>query len=227
MMEYVRIMAHFQYNGGFGGMAPPLYDMPTYPHQAGYGAEAGHCLNFSPIQQGLATPTPTQMSFQQSMDMGSMPQVPVALPGNWPQQPTPLPSQPQVQFSSNLGYTPSMPARSDTMQSAGDNIGSPTASSPSDVKDEDTVTLSPSSYFWNEMTLPSCSDASGTCQCGDGCACVGCLTHGGHTGEPLDDTTTTTTTATAEHDPFLNFDSSLALNMNDPTHFLSFNPDPS
>ncbi|KAI4710098.1 hypothetical protein J4E89_005330 [Alternaria sp. Ai002NY15] len=224
MMEYVRIMAHFQYNGGFGGMPPPLYDMPTYPHQPGYGAEAGHNLNFGPMQQSLATPTPTQMSFQQSMDMATMPQVPMVLPRDWPQQLNPVPSQPQAQFSTSLGYTPSMSAPSDTLQNPTDTIGSPAASSPSDIKDEDTVTLSPSSYFWNEMTLPSCSDASGTCQCGDGCACVGCLTHGGHTGEPLDDPTPTTT---AEHDSFLGFDPSLALNMNDPTDFLSFNPDPS
>ena len=225
MMEYVRIMAHFQYNGGFGGMAPPLYDMPTYPHQPGYGAEAN--MSFNAMQQGLTTPTPTQMSFQQSMDMPNMVQVPMALPGNWPQQLTPSPSQPQqAQFStsSSLSYNkPSMPASGDTKtRKPSETMDSPAASSPSDTKDEDTVTLSPSSYFWNEMTLPSCSDASGTCQCGDGCACVGCLTHGGHTGESLDDTGTA-----AEHDPFLSFDTSLALNMNDPTDFLNFNPDPS
>jgi hypothetical protein len=223
MMEYVRIMAHFQYNGGFGGMAPPLYDMPTYPHQPGYGAEAG--MNFNSLQQSLTASTPTQMSFQQSMDVPNMVQVPMALPGNWPQQLTSLPNQPQARFSNSgsLGYnTPSMPTPSDSLRKAGDVMDSPAASSPNDTKDEDTVTLSPSSYFWNEMTLPSCSDASGTCQCGDGCACVGCLTHGGHTGERLDDTTTT-----AEHDPFLSFDTSLALNMNNPADFLSFNSDPS
>ncbi|KAI4906256.1 hypothetical protein J4E90_010729 [Alternaria incomplexa] len=150
--------------------------------------------------------------------------VPMVLPRDWPQQLNPVPSQPQAQFPSSLGYTPTMSAPSDTLQKSTDTIGSPAASSPSDIKDEDTVTLSPSSYFWNEMTLPSCSDASGTCQCGDGCACVGCLTHGGHTGEPLEDPTPTTT---AENGSFLGFDPSLALNMNDPADFLSFNPDPS
>ena len=59
--------------------------------------------------------------------------------------------------------------------------------SPLDVKEEDTPTLSPSSYFWQEIVLPGCNDETGTCQCGDGCECVGCLTHGGHNGVPLTD----------------------------------------
>ena len=59
------------------------------------------------------------------------------------------------------------------------------ADSPNDGKDEDTPTLSPSSYLWSELVLPGCNDATGTCQCGDGCECVGCLTHGGHNGVPL------------------------------------------
>ncbi|KAJ5135473.1 uncharacterized protein N7515_004751 [Penicillium bovifimosum] len=35
--------------------------------------------------------------------------------------------------------------------------------------------------------LPStCSDVTGSCQCGSDCSCVGCLTHNGHNGIPLD-----------------------------------------
>lgn len=49
----------------------------------------------------------------------------------------------------------------------------------------DTPTLSPSSFFWQQVELPGCDDASGACRCGDGCQCVGCLTHGGHDGVPL------------------------------------------
>ena len=30
-----------------------------------------------------------------------------------------------------------------------------------------------------------CNDISGTCQCDSNCTCVGCLTHNGHTGDPL------------------------------------------
>lgn len=47
--------------------------------------------------------------------------------------------------------------------------------------------LSPSAFFIQSLELPgNCTDVSGTCQCGDGCACVGCLTHGGHNGVPFD-----------------------------------------
>lgn len=44
----------------------------------------------------------------------------------------------------------------------------------------ETPTLSPSAFFLQSYTLPGCDDATGTCQCGDGCTCVGCLTHTGH-----------------------------------------------
>lgn len=45
---------------------------------------------------------------------------------------------------------------------------------------DDTSTLSPSSFLLQQFTLPDCSDLSGTCQCGEGCTCPGCLTHRGH-----------------------------------------------
>lgn len=32
----------------------------------------------------------------------------------------------------------------------------------------------------------SCSDVTGSCQCGSDCSCVGCLTHSGHNGVPLE-----------------------------------------
>ena len=41
-------------------------------------------------------------------------------------------------------------------------------------------------YQINPDELLSCTDISGSCKCGDDCACVGCLTHTGHTGEPFD-----------------------------------------
>ena len=41
-------------------------------------------------------------------------------------------------------------------------------------------------YQINPDEILSCTDISGSCKCGDDCACVGCLTHTGHTGEPLD-----------------------------------------
>lgn len=50
-------------------------------------------------------------------------------------------------------------------------------------------TFSSSGYYTMEFPMDSlggCTDVSGSCQCGDDCACVGCLTHTGHNGIPLD-----------------------------------------
>jgi hypothetical protein len=55
------------------------------------------------------------------------------------------------------------------------NASLDTAESP-----EDSSTLSPSSFLLQQFTLPDCSNESGTCLCGEGCSCVGCLTHSGH-----------------------------------------------
>ncbi|GLB10489.1 hypothetical protein AtubIFM57258_006897 [Aspergillus tubingensis] len=47
----------------------------------------------------------------------------------------------------------------------------------------------PSEYYTLEypVGLPSaCSDTTGSCQCGSDCTCVGCLTHSGHNGLPLE-----------------------------------------
>ena len=49
-----------------------------------------------------------------------------------------------------------------------------------------------SAYYTMEIPMDppaphaSCTDVSGSCQCGDDCACIGCLTHTGHNGIPLD-----------------------------------------
>ena len=38
-------------------------------------------------------------------------------------------------------------------------------------------------YEYDPIGLRECTDSTGACQCGDGCSCVGCLTHSGHDGE--------------------------------------------
>lgn len=49
--------------------------------------------------------------------------------------------------------------------------------------------MHPSEYYTLEypVGIPSaCSDMTGSCQCGNDCSCVGCLTHSGHNGVSLD-----------------------------------------
>jgi hypothetical protein len=48
--------------------------------------------------------------------------------------------------------------------------------------DGNSPTLSPSAFMLHEYTLPGCDNFYGTCHCGDGCSCDGCLTHSGHDG---------------------------------------------
>ncbi|KAI9038770.1 putative copper-activated transcription factor GRISEA [Aspergillus affinis] len=51
--------------------------------------------------------------------------------------------------------------------------------------------MEPSEYYTLEypVGLPSgCSDVTGSCQCGNDCCCVGCLTHSGHDGFSLEAT---------------------------------------
>lgn len=217
MMEYVRLMAQFQYTGGFGSMPPPLYDMPTYPHHPGFGAEA------NPMQFNLnsfSTPTPTQMNFDANMGMGSVPSTPIVHPNAW-QKPDNLASS--IHAFEPSGYMMPTPTTEASLSlKTEEPAATPAADSPNDGKDEDTPTLSPSSYFWNQMVLPGCNDATGTCQCGDGCECVGCLTHGGHNGVQLDAPTISDTTTF----PDFATDNTGGLNLDgDTSHFL-FDPAP-
>ncbi|EED21559.1 copper-activated transcription factor GRISEA, putative [Talaromyces stipitatus ATCC 10500] len=48
--------------------------------------------------------------------------------------------------------------------------------------------MQPSEYYTLEypVGLNLCSDITGTCQCGNDCNCVGCITHSGHDGVVLD-----------------------------------------
>lgn len=222
MMEYVRLMAEFQYTGAFGGQQAPLYDMPTYPHHPGFGAEANSTSNFTFLPQSHASPNQAHMPFQANLDATVMAGTPLSLSSPWRQpsistptieQPpfldssTPTPTESQLKLE--MAPPPTIPA-----------AATPVANSPSGSNEEETPTLSPSSFFWNEMVLPGCNDATGTCQCGDGCECVGCLTHGGHNGIAL------AAPSMSEHEAFPSFtaDAGLNLNLGDPSGFLNFDP---
>jgi hypothetical protein len=65
--------------------------------------------------------------------------------------------------------------------------------------------MHPSEYYTIEypVGIPSaCSDVTGSCQCGNDCSCVGCLTHSGHNGVALDaPISETPVTSTAQNAP--------------------------
>ncbi|KAJ6262164.1 hypothetical protein Dda_2969 [Drechslerella dactyloides] len=50
--------------------------------------------------------------------------------------------------------------------------------------DETQRGLSPSNFIQIDYPMGSCSQQNGNCLCGAGCQCLGCATHGGHTGLP-------------------------------------------
>ena len=222
MMEYVRLMAQFQYTGAFGDQQAPLYDMPTYPHHPGFGAEASPAINFAPLPQPYTSPTPAHNGFQASLDGTVMAATPLHISSPWRQSSISTPTIEHPQFLDSATPTPTESqiklemAPPPTVAA----VSTPVADSPSGSNEEETPTLSPSSFFWNEMVLPGCNDATGTCQCGDGCECVGCLTHGGHNGIVLE------APPISDHESFPSFtaDTGLNLDLSDPSSFLSFNP---
>lgn len=46
--------------------------------------------------------------------------------------------------------------------------------------------LSPSNFFYVDYPFGTCAQTETGCKCGEGCTCVGCLTHGGHDGVGLE-----------------------------------------
>jgi hypothetical protein len=217
-------MHQYMSTGQFGTVPPPTYDLPSYPHQAGYGAETSlGYSNAAPtnfLTQGHMTFPPNPHSAM------SMPHTPLVAPSPWLHESaqTPVLASPAMeqQFfggaSDRLPTTTHEPAHA---LKAEDTIQSPTlAESPSDGKSEEAETLSPSSYFWQEMVLPGCDDATGTCQCGDGCECVGCLTHGGHNGVPLNGS------ASQDVEAFPDFSTPVNATGNDANNFLGFSDTP-
>ncbi|KAF2470085.1 uncharacterized protein BDR25DRAFT_36614 [Lindgomyces ingoldianus] len=186
MTEYIRLMHQYMSTGRFGALPPPTYDLPTYPHHPGYGAETPQQMQYIP------QPTPVDFSgFQTTVSpMMNVPAPSVNVSAPWQQGSIQAPT-----------HIPHIPPRNDhhffsAAKEPQENLDLDTApsptfvDSPSDGKDDETSTLSPSSYLWQELVIPGCNDDTGTCQCGDGCECVGCLTHGGHNGVTLETTPT-------------------------------------
>ncbi|KAF2865524.1 hypothetical protein BDV95DRAFT_599751 [Massariosphaeria phaeospora] len=194
MAEYIRMMHQFMSTGGFGTLPPPTYDMPAYMHPPGFGAESYTNQPAAPTNFPPFATTP--MNFHPNINaMMSMPNTPASAPSPWQSVQTPVQTPNAPVEPHYIGPQPNAPLTLKTEEAAASPV---TVDSPNEGREEDTPTLSPSSYFWSEMTLPSCNDATGTCQCGDGCECVGCLTHGGHNGVLLE--------VPAEHSVFPDFD---------------------
>ena len=67
--------------------------------------------------------------------------------------------------------------------------------------------MHPSEYYTLEypVGLPSsCTDVTGSCQCGNDCSCIGCLTHSGHNGvtlEPAEEPVSNTTESLGQQQP--------------------------
>ncbi|KAI9880535.1 MAG: hypothetical protein M1830_002575 [Pleopsidium flavum] len=94
-------------------------------------------------------------------------------------------------FNGNLVTNPSS-SEVNTMQTATPSFSQSTWSpTGSNGPDGQQVPFLSSAYYTMEIPMDSsgpkasCTDVSGSCQCGDECACIGCLTHSGHNGIPL------------------------------------------
>ena len=180
MTGYVRQMAQVMRTGEADAYASPIYDLPTYPHHPGFGAEAQASNAFTGRFSGYA---PNNNHMMPTGHMNIPEDIHSFMPLNnmsnsW-QHDQPTLQQHQLP----LGYyPPTAQARSLSLNIKTEE----SAPSPNDGEGEDAPALSPSAFLWQEMELPGCSDATGTCHCGDGCLCVGCLTHGGHNGVELE-----------------------------------------
>lgn len=86
--------------------------------------------------------------------------------------PTTPPASQEEHNTHQLSPTPSQDCESGTGGSPGgtDNGGA----------------LSPSGFFYVDYPFGTCAQTETGCKCGEGCTCVGCLTHGGHDGVGLE-----------------------------------------
>ncbi|KAF2278776.1 uncharacterized protein EI97DRAFT_431025 [Westerdykella ornata] len=184
MIDYVRRM-HELMSGTLGSFPQPTYDIPSYPHHPGYGAEAnqGMAFNLPAAHFGHfgTAQAPYQVNMNGAMSGHSMHlDTTTSYHASIPQTLQHSPTRPlQYRSTMDAPQAPPLPVKTEEPAS------SPRIDADS-PKEDDTSTLSPTSFFWQEVTLPGCNDETGTCQCGDGCECVGCLTHGGHNGVSLD-----------------------------------------
>lgn len=104
---------------------------------------------------------------------------------------------PSEQSSSN-GTGRGQSADQKNSPSAYDQDGYPDEQSPADSGSNNIMADFNNFVFHNYSYGSGCMEGQGGCMCGEGCTCVGCLTHGGHDGvslQSLGDSVTTNTDA--------------------------------
>jgi hypothetical protein len=189
---------------------PSPYSIPTAQGQYSHSAAVPsvHQDQFTPRFNQTYGPPPTYGMPSNSIpswQLGS--HIPVLTPTNElqqfhihaPSQMTPVvPQATQLQFQNEIhggrsqqgqGSTPERRTNNSTGKAPLNNF-EPTQKNMRDSElamdhespstDDDNSTLSPSSIHIQQFKMPGCNDVTGTCHCGDGCQCPGCLTHIGH-----------------------------------------------
>lgn len=141
----------------------PSYEQPPYAQHW----QTGH--------PPLRTPTLEMQHFNLQTSMASLQS---HASGHVNVQP---PRTPITQQSSSSQGGPRYPVRQMSIQdpSAYDH------ESPS--TEDDASTLSPSAFSVQQFNMPGCNDVTGSCLCGDGCQCEGCVTHSGHGNKASDE----------------------------------------
>lgn len=207
---YSSPMARPQYGGAnyisnnqpFPVYSQPSFDMSRDPnHNCGCG-DGCQCL-------GCASHPFNDTTRQHIQEMGYM----MALREDSPKEnPTDSPYSEQQQYPKELGYShlpingnnlhPPVPGQTPTnyFEHTANlpNVGTLASSFPPAASANSThgqgaeaemMMMQPGAYLTVEYPVglvDPCSNLSGTCQCGSSCTCVGCLTHNGHNGVPLE-----------------------------------------
>ncbi|KAJ9638809.1 hypothetical protein H2199_006669 [Coniosporium tulheliwenetii] len=198
-INYIRQMADFMMHQS-PAQTPYMMEQPPYllqsPLQQHFGGTTPQIMPYVPLGAPFYTSHAPNLPTYGHVPNGSAVQPPQAAPPTSHPQFDLIQPQPQRQTYANPLY-PAQPATTASVPDApraghatppvhpitnSSNQESP--ATPEKEAFSNTI-LSPTSFFFNELVL-GCSDATGLCQCGDGCTCVGCLTHGGHNGVPLE-----------------------------------------
>jgi hypothetical protein len=181
---------HLGYHDPLAAMHPPRFASPFGP---GVGEQQG-----APWSDAQGQFAQEQFSFQPGAQQGPDPAAymspnPRPFTSTYPADPVPARASPAPAFTTapapatqhlptaanGIGLTASV-GEGDARTVVDD--GGAGGSGNGNASDYYSPTLSPSAFMLHQYTLPGCDNVYGTCRCGDGCECDGCLTHSGHDG---------------------------------------------